>query len=215
MRRYIQQLVDQYKTKTKAIIAELEQKELEQLDAFKNGSSPVLDELNADESFESHIADVEAYLEGPREHIDQPLAYYAEIDLEALPPADGLSNEEAQALYDTLNDLISFYGQTVEVYLADDCPSQLYYSYLLQVISKPARMMNGGHSGHGCIYWAPNCEFGEYCGCIAEHWLREEYIEQGGSPDVPQHRFSDPKEILARRKAEKEEEAKWDLEGGF
>jgi len=218
MQRYIQQLLDHYQP-----IAEQRSKEAKAtFDAWMNKPSssqedassadflPDMDMPNEDD-MAAHFADVEAYLEGPRKGIDQPLAYYAQIDLTELPAADSISNEEAEALFEVLNSLISTYGHTVEIYLAEDAPANLYYNYLLQVLAKPTRMMSspGGHSGHGCQYWAPGCEFGKYC-CSLEDWYKEEFVEQGGDPTIEEARFGNKEEILRKRAEEEKEMEEWE-----
>ena len=220
MQRYVDQLLAGLRAKTEARIALLEAAEAEaQAEAAERGGpnpernpfkeydgDPAdvpdgktlfeLDEEANDGAFEDYIADVERYLEGPREILDQNLAHHADIDLGELPPPDKLNDEQAGALYEALNGLIATFGHSVEVYPAEDCPPQPYYAYMLEVLAKPVVLSAYGHSGHGCGYWAPDCTFGQYCCCLAE-MSKEDFVEQGGDPNMPEERFGSPEYLKA------------------
>ncbi len=186
MQRYVQQLIDELRSRTETRIAHLESEESAPPPPKLPGEADEYDDLYGDMA--DHFRDVESYLAGPVEGVTQSLAYYAEVDLSALPPPDKLSAEEAQALFDELNYLISTHGHTVELDLAEDCPPQLRYGYMLKTLAEPTVMMMGGHSGHDCANNPIGCEFGEYCGCF-RYYTHAGFLKAGGDPSIPAARF--------------------------
>lgn len=196
MQRYVQQLVDDFEARAKTRRDSLKAAAREEAAEAQTYTDELDDEASMAD-FHAEMEEIEAWVEGPKPGITQPLAYYVEVDTAELPPADALSEAEARALFDALNDLLSTHGHTVEEVGTPDCPAGLYYAEMLRVLAEPTVMLGHGHFGHDCGSHPPDCEYGKYCGCT-EYWTYEQYVEGGGDPELPRERFMSEEDSAAQ-----------------
>ena len=195
MQRYVRQLVDQMRAAAKTRLDARATEIREAADAERFAVRPPIDPLGdprdatseADESFAEHIADVEAYLEGPPEHAPS-IAEMAGIPLGELPVTSALTEEEALALANAIGALIGTYGHAIDILPRPGCPSTVVYGYILDVLRQPGREFPGGGLHHDCGTHPPECPFGRWCACL-DYWTEADYREGGGTADIPRYLF--------------------------
>lgn len=114
------------------------------------------------ESFEDHIAQVEAYLNNTPEHT---FGYYCGLKKEDFPPADQLTDEEMQLVNNAFEEMMSSWN--LDISLPDNIPVPFAYQLIVDVLNKETMIVNSGwYIFDFCTGYAPDCELKAYCPCL-------------------------------------------------
>ena len=154
---------------------------------------------------------VESFLRGP-DGAMPGLAARIGIDLEALPPADVLSDEQLSAIIAEMKPTLALHGATLAA--PKDYPPRLEYPLLLKLArSKRPIISTGGFVDDGCSGDPVGCTWGMYCPCL-KYSRKAEFVSDGGDPSFPDERFyqgeGDPFALPERTPEELAEQAAFD-----
>ncbi len=140
------------------------------------------------ESFDAdqHIQGIEAFMRGPDEAMPT-IAQRIGIDLEAIPPADTLSDDQLQALNEELIPTLAMHGASYGG--PKDYPPRLKYEVVLKLAQRKSKITdNGGFTQDGCTGSQVGCDWGMYCSCL-QYTSKKNFVAQGGDPSFPEERF--------------------------
>ena len=116
------------------------------------------------------------------------------IELEAIPPAEALSNDQLQALNKELIPTVAIHGVSYDG--PKDYPPRLKFVVVLRLALRRSGIIdNGGFTDDGCTGSPVGCTWEEYCSCI-QSTRKEEFIAEGGDPSYPDERFFNPDHAL-------------------
>lgn len=100
---------------------------------------------------------------------EHTLGYYCGLDKEQFPPAEQLSVEDIQLVFDVFEKML--YSWNAEISFPDELPWPLRYQFMIKALEEGIPLIAGGDfiMLDFCSGYAPGCPFGKYC-CCREYW---------------------------------------------
>lgn len=119
-------------------------------------------ELSGEDSFETHIAEVEKYLQGGEPN--HTFGYYCGLESVQFPPTDRLNSDQLSQFISAFNSLLLSWNLGTDI--PDEAPTELTYRLLVSVLDQKTEIVDYGMiTLEFCTYDQPSCLFGEHCMC--------------------------------------------------
>ena len=143
MERYIQQLVEDIQNAHRQLTKE---------------------ETEKVETFEQHIEEVERFLEGAEDLIQQNFGYHCNLHKEQFPPPERLTSEQMNKVCEAFDQLL--FTWNIHADFPDNLPIEMAYETLVSVLDRKFIIPISGFVGlEFCDYVPEECIFKEYCTC--------------------------------------------------
>ena len=146
--------------------------------------TPDSNQSEAQQTMEQHFEEVERYISGADEALQQPFCYHCGLKKEQFPPTERLTYEQLNLVCEAFEKLL--YSWNLHVTLPDELPVDNAYELLVSVLDRKVMIVDLGFVGlEFCNYEPADCVFGQYCTC-KEHLAEmkeeerkmEKYVQQ-------------------------------------
>ena len=118
------------------------------------------------ETFEQHIAEVERYIAGEEDLLQQTFGYQCGLNKEQFPPPNRLTFEQMNTVCDAFEKLLFSWNTHAD--FPDELPIEMAYETLVSVLDRKFMTPTSGFTGlEFCDYLPAECRFKEHCTCKA------------------------------------------------
>ena len=122
------------------------------------------EETEATETFEQHIEEVERFIAGEEDLIQQSFGYHCQLNKEQFPPSNRLTSEQMNTVCDAFEKLLFTWNTHAD--FPDNLPIEMAYETLVSVLDRKFIIPTSGFVGlEFCDYEPEKCRFKEYCTC--------------------------------------------------
>ena len=122
------------------------------------------EETEKAETFEQHIEEVERYIAGEEDLIQQTFGYHCGLNKEQFPPPKRLTAEQMNTLCDAFEKLLFSWNTHAD--FPDNLPIAMAYETLISVLDRKFLTPTSGFTGlEFCDLEPEECRFKEYCTC--------------------------------------------------
>jgi len=122
------------------------------------------EETEKAETFEQYIEEVERFIAGEEDLIQQPFGYHCNLKKEQFPPPSRLTFEQMNRICEALDNLLFTWNTRAD--FPDELPVEMAYETLVSVLDRKFIAPTSGFIGlEFCDYLPERCRFKEYCTC--------------------------------------------------
>lgn len=122
------------------------------------------EETEKAETFEQHIQEVERFIAGEEDLIQQSFGYHCRLNKEQFPPPKRLTFEQMNTVCEAFEKLL--YTWNVRADFPDELPVEMAYETLVSILDRKFITPTSGFIGlEFCDYEPEACRFKEYCTC--------------------------------------------------